>query len=263
MSERLLNLLDDSRHAARPLLACAVVVGDPYLEATVEHMSVLAERGVDIIELIFPFSDPAYHGTVIQRACQRALREGVSAEDLASQCEAFRESFDTPVIVSSYLNRLLAAGLEEVAALFAGAGVDGVLVTDLPWEEAAEVREIFERHGLLYVPSIAPTTTRQRAAAIASECAGGLAVWTGHVGGDLADEDAVLARLDHLQVGIEELSIIASMKISTPEDAARASAHSHGILVGSALIWLIEGRGADLAERLGAFVQSLRSALDG
>jgi tryptophan synthase alpha chain len=261
MTERLDRCIAAARAAQRPLLIGALVVGDPYLEATAEHMETLAVDGVDIIELIHPFSDPSYHGAVIQRASQRALREGVSLADLAEQCAMFREVYgDTPVIVSSYISRLLGPGLDASLATLAAGGVDALLVTDIPLAEAAPWREAATRAGLAWIPSIATTTTPAAIAQVRA-AAPPLALWTGHIGGAIHDRQTLLASLAQTRAAIGDTPLIASMQISTPEEAHEVTAQADGILVGSALVWLIEGRGADVQSRLGAFVRQIVTAI--
>lgn len=261
MTERLQRCIETARTRRRPLLVGALVVGDPYLEATAEHMETLAVDGVDIIELIHPFSDPSYHGAVIQRACARALHEGVALPALADQITLFRQVYaDTPVLVSSYINRLIGPGFDASLATLANANVDGIIATDVPWAESAAWREATERAGLAWVPSLAPTTSADALGQV-REAAPALAIWTGHIGAALLDRSRRLADLDRARIALDGVPLIASMQISTPEDAAEVAPHADGVLVGSALIWLIEGRGADVQDRLGAFVRALRAAL--
>ncbi len=261
MTERLHNRIARAREQGRPLLMGALVVGDPYLEATTEHMETLAVDGVDIIELIHPFSDPSYHGAVIQRASQRALREGVSLDDLASQCALFRKVYaDTPIIVSSYINRLLAPGFDHTLAALASSGVDGLLATDIPWAESAPWRDAANAAGLAWIPSIA-TTTSAAALDQLRATAPPMALWTGHIGGAINDRAALLASLSRTRAALGGVALLASMQISSPDDAREVAQHADGVLVGSALVWLIEGRGADVQARLGSFVRDLRAAL--
>lgn len=252
------------RSRTRPLVMGGVVAGDPYLEATTEHLSALVAGGADIVEVILPFSDPSYHGAVIQRASQRALHEGVALEALAEVLSAWRcEHTDTPLVVSSYFNRMLAVGIEEAALKLQRAGVDGISFSDLPWREARRTITKIGGTGVAYIPSIAPTTPDGRLEEIVEACEGGLAIWTGHVGGEIEDRAGNLARLAEQTTLIDgRLAMVASMSVSTPAEARVVGLSCDGVLVGSALVWLVEGRGADLHERLETFVRDLREGLD-
>lgn len=243
-----------------PLLMTALVAGDPHVEATLKYMGALAEEGVDVIELIVPFSDPTYHGAVIQRACARALHEDVSWEDICALVGRFREHHDTPVVVSSYYNRLHARGLEVCADELATGGVDAIMVFDLPWDESARLEEVFAARQLVTIRTIAPTTSEERFAAIA-EGARGFFVWTGHSGGEVTiSEDAFRATMGALKRHTS-LPIVASMQISSGEEAVAVARHAGGALVGSALVWLIESRGPELTDRVRRFARQIRAHL--
>ena len=248
----------------RPLLMTAVVAGDPFVEASFEHMSALVEGGADLIELILPFSDPAFHGPVIQRACQRALREHIPLELLAQHIAAWRSSYpDVPLIVSSYFNRFLATGIEEGASLMHDCGVDGLSFLDLPWREARLTMGKLAKQNIVFIPAISPTTPRARVEEIAQEFEGGVAIWTGHVGAGIEDRVGLLATLtEHVVLIDERLSLIASMSVSTPEQARAVAETCGGVLIGSSIIWIIEGRNAEIGTQLGQFVHRMRQGVD-
>jgi tryptophan synthase alpha chain len=245
-----------------PILMCAVVAGDPHIDATIDYVSTVAEAGADVIELIVPFSDPAYHGPVIQRACDRALSEGLNWRDVQQIGEAFREDHDTAMIVSSYYNRVLATGRKSVSRRLGTGGIDGLMVADLPWDEAGPMRRDLEAQQLDFIPQIAPTTSAARLREIGSE-ASQFVVWTGHSGGEVTLSKESFGRSMEAFHSNSDTPVFASMKISSGEEAAAVKEYADGVLVGSALTWLIEGRGKDLRERLWTFVQDLRMSIDG
>jgi len=258
MNARLREIMespDEQRH-----LMGALVAGDPHVEGTIEYLDTVAGAGADIIELIVPFSDPAYHGPVIERACQRALNEDPTWDDVREIVEQFRVDHDTPMVVSSYYNRVLAYGLEPFADLVGAADVDAVMVADLPWEESGDLREALDLHEVPLVPAVAPTTDERRISMMARQSST-FFVWTGHSGGEVTlsrrEFEESMTRFER----ITDRPILASMKISTGEEAASVVEHADGVLVGSALIWLVEGRDADLADRLASFVGEMRGAL--
>lgn len=261
MNDRLRRALSARRDAGQNLLMCALVAADPHIEATLDFMRVLADRGADIIELIFPFSDPTYHGPVIQRACARALREEVSWQEVGDLGRSFRQTHDTPVVFTTYYNRVLARGTNAFATTLEEAGFDAALVTDLPWDESARLRDALAQRDLVLIASAAPTTPVARFERIAAD-AEGFIVWTGHSGGDVTISENLFQERMAAFRSRTQLPLLASMKISTGAEAGDVAGVADGVLVGSAIIWLVEGRGPDLTERIGQFVAELREHLD-
>lgn len=257
MSQR---LMDRVVGAERPSLMCRLVAGDPHMEATGEHMRVLAEHGADVIEILAPFSRPSYHGPVAQRACARALRESVTWDAIAEQCAGFRQESNVPVVVSTYMNRLLAVGVRPGLAALVDAGVDGITIVDLPWSESETVRQAVGDAGLMYVPVLSPTTRRRVFEDVAASPSR-LALWSGHIGGEIEEEERLLKRLRKAKSWADRLVMIASMHVSTAEQAVRVADHCDGVLLGSSVAWLVEGRGKNLPEQLGTYVASIREAL--
>ncbi len=261
MSSRLDSLAHDARARGAKILGCAVVAGDPHIEATVEHLGALATHGVDLLEVIVPFSDPAYHGPVIQRACSRARREDVSFEDVIGVCAATRAQHERPVVLTTYFNMLLSSGLAATLDELALAGVDGLALPDVPWTESRNIREQLDRRGMRFVPALAPTSPADRIAEI--EAAGcPITVWTGHLGAELVGEGELMASLAKASSRATETCVIGSMQVSDEASARAVASRCGGVLVGSAIAWIIEGRGQDLDARLGAFSSGLRAALD-
>ena len=144
-----------------------ITAGDPQKEATVPMMHALVEAGADIIELGVPFSDPMADGPTIQLACERALAHNTSLRDVLAMVVEFRQTNTaTPVVLMGYLNPVERMGYEAFAAAAVEAGVDGVLLVDLPPEEAVDVAEFFRARDLDMIYLIAPTTTDARMEAI-------------------------------------------------------------------------------------------------
>lgn len=261
MTQRLANAVRRVRAADGKLLMTALVIADPYLDATLEYMRVLAEEGADMLELIFPFSDPTYHGAVIQRASGRAIREEVTWQEIIELGQEFRTTHDTPLFFSTYYNRVLARGIDAFAETLISADFDGAMVTDLPWSESGELRKALSSRGLTLPSAVAPTTPDERFRQIAAGSSGFL-LWTGHSGGTpTISEDRFRERMSVFR-DITDLPVLASMKIQTGQDAATVAADCDGVLVGSALVWLIEGRGPDITTSLADFVHELRSGVD-
>ncbi|QDG54428.1 tryptophan synthase subunit alpha [Persicimonas caeni] len=262
MNERLAYVCRKAQGQGERLLMTAIVAADPYLDATLDYMRVLADEGADMIELIFPFSDPTYHGAVIQRASARALREEVSWDEIIELGQQFRETHDTPVFFSTYYNRILARGIDTFVDCLLEAKFDGAMVTDLPWEEGEALRTALRANNLALPAAVAPTTTTERFAQIAAGCDSFL-IWTGHSGGEPTISNQQFAeRMKEFRQSSDS-PILASMKISTGYDAQAVAPHCDGVLVGSALVWLVEGRGPNFTESLAGFVRELRLGVDG
>lgn len=262
MNNRLTPLEHAFPRRKRPLLMTGLVVGDPFLEATGDYIKAVVEGGADILELIVPFSDSAFHGPVLRRACGRAMSEEITWDDVEELIAEFRQWDDeTPVVVSSYLNRILAREPARCVEGLDEAGADGLVITDLPAEEAGEFRRQIEEHQMALLQTVAPTTTTRRFRKLAAG-ARGLLMWTGHIGAEVGIEiDEFRQRLKECRQ-YTELPIVASMNVESGREAAVVAEAAHGVEVSSSLAWLIEGKGPQVDKRLEAFVADLRQSLD-
>lgn len=237
-----------------------ITAGDPDLATTRALFAELTRAGADVIELGVPFSDPMADGPVIQRASERALRHRVSVADvLALVGEARRES-DVPVILFSYFNPLLQFGLERLCDEAARVGVDGVLVTDLVPEEAAEFAAALTSRGLDMIFLVAPTSTDARLRMIAEHASGFIyAVSRAGVTGARYDVSAEAERLVARVRAVSPLPVAVGFGISTREQVAEVWRYADAAVVGSALVAEVErnGEASDLVARIGAFARSL------
>jgi len=262
VTDRLDAIEDAFPQRTRPLLVTGLVAGDPFVEATGDYMHAVVDGGTDAIELLVPFSDPIYHGSVMRRANQRAMSEHVGWQDVARLVEEFREDdARTPVIVSSYFNRVIACGQQHCVDALASAGVDALNIVDLPTEEAGEFREVLNGGNLALIQTVAPTTQPRRFRRLAKS-ARGLLLWTGHSGAqEDVDFDVFQQRVATFR-RLTSLPVVASMNVESGDEAIDVVGSAHGVVVGSSLAWLIEGRGPDVAERLRDFVAELRDNID-
>ncbi len=237
-------------------------MGDPHLEATLELMLALSRGGADAIELIFPFGDPMFHGKVVRRATHRAMFEEVGWEELVDLMRDFRaEDDETLVYATIYSSVLYRRGFEASADHLRSAEIDAISIPDMPWDEAGEATIAIRGEGLEVISMIASTTSETRCAAIAAD-AQAFILWSGHAGGDFTDTaERLRESMEHVRTQAK-VPVLAAMQISTPEEAAEASGHADGVIVGSSLVWQIEGRGADIEERIESYVRDIRRALD-
>jgi tryptophan synthase alpha chain len=238
---RLAEAFASARRAGRPAFVAFVTAGDPSLERTVEAALELERAGVDVLELGVPFSDPVADGAVIQRSSERALRRGTRLLDVLEAGRRIRERSRLPMVLFSYYNPLLQRGLPAVAAAARQAGMDGVLVTDLPPEEAAEWQEAARGASLDTVFLAAPTSPDARLRRVAEASRGFVyAVSRTGVTGERddvsGDAGALLARLRSLT----DTPVALGFGISTPEQVRTAAALADGVVVGSALVRYLE-----------------------
>jgi tryptophan synthase alpha chain len=247
----------------RKALVPFVTAGDPSLEATVPVMHALAEAGADVIELGVPFSDPMADGPTIQRSSERALGRGAGLGYVLDCVRRFREAdADTPVVLMGYLNPVEIRGAERFAAEAVAAGVDGVLLVDLPPEEAAEFREAFARHGLTLILLAAPTTTDDRIDQLCAQAAGYLyyVSFAGVTGADRLDTGEAGQRLHAIRAR-SRVPVLAGFGIKDAASAAAMAREADGVVVGSALVSALAGA-ADPPAAARAFLEPLRQALD-
>lgn len=256
----------DLRHTHRKALIPFITAGDPLLETTVPIMHALVAAGADVIELGVPFSDPMADGPTIQRSSERALLRGVGTTQVFDMVRSFRATDTaTPVVLMGYLNPVAMRGFERYAHEANAAGVDGVLLVDLPPEEATEARAIFNTHGLALIALAAPTTSEPRLARLAREAQGYLyyVSFAGVTGASGIDTASVLARVAALRA--QALApVVVGFGVRDAATAAALAACADGVVVGSALVEAIAGAtdADDAQRRAAAFLTPLRLALD-
>lgn len=255
IGERFRSLRDQDRKA----FVAFVTAGDPSLERTIEVALELERGGVDVVELGVPFSDPLADGPVIQRASERALRRGTHLGSVLGAVRAIRERSQLPLLLFSYLNPLLSYGLARLAEEARDAGLDGVLVTDLPPEEADGWLSAARHAALDTVFLAAPTSPERRLERIAMESRG--FVYAVSRTGVTGERDSIPAEAESLVSQIRALTpvpVALGFGLSTPEQVAAAAELADGVVVGSALVrFLEEHPQGDVAER----VRWLKSAM--
>ena len=252
------------RAANRKALVPFFTAGDPSLESTVPVMHALVDVGADVIELGVPFSDPMADGPVIQRSSERALARGAGLRYVLEAVEVFRQQdTSTPIVLMGYLNPVEIHGAERFAREAAAAGVDGVLLVDLPPEEADETRVVFNHHGLALIALASPTTSEARLRMLC-ETAQGYLYYVSFAGvtgaSDRLDTQAAGERLKHLRA-TSTVPVVAGFGIKDAASAAAMAVDADGVVVGSALVAALADA-ADPAGRAAAFLSPLRLALD-
>jgi tryptophan synthase alpha chain len=261
---RIGGLFEKCRSERRKAFIGYITGGDPSPDQTVVLLRALERGGTDLIELGVPFSDPIADGPVIQRASDRSLRSGTNLSDLLKAVREFRKASQTPIILFSYLNPLLRYGFEQLAADAAAAGIDGVLLTDLSVEEAADPVHQLRRAGLDTIFLAAPTSSERRLKLVAEHSSGFiyLVSRTGVTGEQQSVSDSVKPLVDRMR-RLTDLPLAVGFGISTAEQVREVAAVSDAVVVGSALVRIIEQNAGerDLADKLQQFTRYLSSPL--
>ena len=253
----------DLRGSGRKAFIPYITAGDPSLDATFNIISELERAGADIIEVGVPFSDPIADGPVIQRGSERALRNGVTVSDCLDLIRQVRRRSEIPLLLFTYLNPLLSIGLGKLGAVLRSAGVDGVLVTDLVPEEAAEFIPPLRAADIDTVFLVAPTSTDERIKLVAEVSTGFIyAVSRTGVTGvrqSLSDAAAELVRRVRR---FSDAPIAVGFGVSTPEHVQEVWRHADAAVVGSRIVSEIAARlgESDIAEKVGAVARWLVSS---
>ncbi|MCQ0971550.1 tryptophan synthase subunit alpha [Paracoccus sp. TK19116] len=255
IEQRFAQLAKDGRKA----FVAYIMAGDPDAATTAEILAGLPEAGVDIIELGMPFTDPMADGPTIQTAGQRALAGGASVSGTLSMLREFRKTDDTtPVVLMGYYNPIYAreGGVERFLTDAVEAGVDGLIVVDLPPEEDAELCIPAREAGLNFIRLATPTTDDERLPAVVANTSGFVyyVSVTGITGGPAANADEVAPEVARIRQAAG-LPVVVGFGISTPEAAENVARVADGCVVGSAIVKQI-GEGKPVPEVLD-FVRSL------
>lgn len=248
------------RFQRKPGLVAYVTCGDPDLATTREIVLAAIDAGAEVIELGVPFSDPVADGPVIQRASERALKNGTSLQDVLQLAREVRKLSDAGLVVFSYANPVLRMGLGRFCAAAADSGVDGVLLTDMTLEEAEEYRRCARAHGLATIFLAAPTSTNERLKKIAQACQGFVYAVsrTGVTGAQkqiASDARELVQRIRRYT----SLPVAIGFGISSAEQFAQAGEFADAAAVGSAIVQTIEQNPAAAPQAVAELIRSLRS----
>jgi len=264
---RLQETFQNLRASNRKALIPYVIAGDPSASTTLPLLHAMVAAGSDVIELGIPFSDPMADGPTIQRASERALQQGVGIRDVLSMVGQFREQDDrTPVVLMGYLNPIEVMGYQAFADSAAEAGVDGVLIVDMPPEETGLLSDLLKSNAIDMIFLLAPNSTLQRMRKIVSIASGYLYYVSlkGVTGAGHLDLDSVEQKLGQIR-SLTEMPIGVGFGVKDAETARSVGGLADGVVVGSALIEQIEAS-LDSPERaiqgVSQLLQSMRSGLD-
>jgi tryptophan synthase alpha chain len=235
-----------------------IMAGHPNLRRTVELIGILEECGADIIELGVPFSDPLADGPTIQKAAQEALLEGVTVGRVLELVSDLRKNTQIPIVLMTYYNLIFRYGEERFMQDAPAAGVDGLIVPDLPPEEAGELIRRARTKAFDTIFLLAPTSTEERIKRI-SRASSGFIYYvsiTGITGAKLSMDPAIESHISRIR-SVSKKPVAVGFGISTPEEAATVSRFADGVIIGSAIV----KRAGDPDDELRAYLTSLRRAI--
>jgi tryptophan synthase alpha chain len=252
------------KKAGKKAFVVYIGAGDPDLQTTQQLALAFDQAGVDILELGVPFSDPLADGLVNQLAAQRGLESGTTPPKLLETIRAIRKSSQVPIVLYIYFNLIHKVGMEKFISEAAQAGVDGLLVLDLPPEESDNYEALMKQAGLCHIYLVAPTTPEDRMALIVKRGSGfiyyisreGVTGMQSSVASNLASQMAKIRSHTSLPIAV-------GFGISNPAQAKEVAREADGCVVGSAIVNQIAqyGKSPELVAKVGAFVKSLGEAV--
>ncbi|MDD2598773.1 MAG: tryptophan synthase subunit alpha [Kiritimatiellae bacterium] len=250
----------------RKALIAFITAGDPDFETSFQILKAACQAGVDILELGVPFSDPTSDGPVIEAGSARALKSGMSLSKTFKLAARLRQVVDTPIVLFSYYNLLFKHGLNKVASQMSEVGIDGLLVVDLPPEEAGDLRKELSGSEIHIIRLAAPTTTHARLQMLV-DGAGGflyLITRTGVTGTGGLDYSAIEKHTAEVKA-LCPLPVCLGFGISTAADAAHLAPMADGLIVGSAFVRIIAGTDdkSQMPMLIAEKVKELRKGMDG
>lgn len=263
IAQRFAQLKQQNRKALIPY----ITGGDSNPSITVPLMHRLVESGADMIELGVPFSDPMADGPTIQLACERALKHHTSLHDVLDMAAEFRKSnSDTPLILMGYLNPIEAIGYENFIKDATTAGIDGAIIVDLPPEEGHDLLELMQNSAIDPIFLLSPTTSDERVELIADAASGFLYYVSlkGVTGSSALNVDEVAERISFIK-SKTDLPVCVGFGIKDAQSAKAVSSVSDGVIVGSALVKIIEqhpDNSDTILNRIGELVAAMRQAMD-
>jgi tryptophan synthase alpha chain len=261
---RIGDTFESLRGKKEKALIVYLTAGDPSLSVTKKLIFGLEKAGVDILEIGVPFSDPTADGPVIQAASQRALKAGTTLQGVLNLVTEVRKVSEIPIVLFGYFNPIFAYGARKFAGAARRAGVDGVLVVDLPYEEAKELRIYTDAVGIDFISLIAPTTDRKRLSKIAADATGFLYYIsiTGITGTAVPKIDNIKTAVKKIRK-ITKLPIAVGFGISKPQQAREIARFADGVVIGSAVVRLIDENknNPDLVRFVSNYASEIKNAL--
>ncbi len=261
---RIAATFDDLAARQEKALIAYVMAGDPTLAQTEKIVLEIEKAGADLIELGVPFTDPVADGPVIQRASERALQQGTNLHAILDRVARLRRKTDIPIVLMSYCNPVYAFGLSSFFKKANDVGVDGLIVPDLPYEEADDFIALRGRYGIDLIFLVAPTTPRARVQKILKSASGFIyyVSLTGITGARLTEKEVLQERVCEVK-GMTDLPVVVGFGISSQKEASDIACFSDGVIVGSAIVKMIEDHRPHFISPLRKFISSLKEGMTG
>ena len=238
-----------------------VTCGDPDLDTTKAIVRSMASNGVDLIELGIPFSDPTAEGPVIQGANVRALKAGTTTDKIFDMVESIRDDVDIPMVFMTYANVVFSYGTDRFLDRCVKAGIKGLILPDVPFEEKEDFAPACEKHGMCLISMVAPTS-HERIAMIAKESKGFLYVVSSlGVTGTRSKITTDIGSITEAIKKVTDTPCAVGFGISNPQQAEDMSKKADGVIIGSAIVRLVAEHGKDSAKPVGEFVKSVKEAM--
>ncbi len=238
-----------------------ITAGDPDIETSEEIIMKMAEGGCDLIEIGIPFSDPIAEGPVIQNANVRVLSQGVTTDKVMDLVGRLSKKTDVPFVFMTYLNVLFKYGYDKFLSKASACGISGVIIPDLPFEEKEELSSVAQKYGIDVVSLIAPTS-EQRIKTIASNAEGFIyEVSSLGVTGMRSEIKTDLKSITQAIKSVTDVPVAIGFGINTPEQAKEFGHIADGVIVGSAIVKIVEEKGKDAPDAVYEYVHSMKSAL--
>lgn len=238
-----------------------ITCGDPDLETTAAAVRAAVLNGADLIELGIPFSDPTAEGPVIQGANMRALNGGITTDKVFAFIKELRRDVKVPIVIMTYANVVFSYGAEKFISVCRDIAVDGLILPDLPFEEKGEFQPFCRQYGVDLVSLIAPTS-ENRIAMIAKEAEGFLYIVSSlGVTGTRSEITTDLASIVEVVRQHTDIPCAIGFGISVPDQAKKMAGLADGVIVGSAIIKLLEKYGKDAPKYVGEYVKSMKAAM--
>jgi len=263
MKSRIYNRFNQLHKQGGKALVTFITAGDPDLATTAALLPRMAEAGADIIELGIPFSDPMADGPTIQRASERALASGITLEAVLAMVSSIRDQVSAPIVLMGYSNPIYSYGWQRFTQDAVKAGIDGLLLVDLPPEEAGELLPAAKAAGLEIIFLLTPTSDDTRIKQVSHHGSGFLyyVTVTGVTGARQSVSNSLADELKTVRNSIK-LPVVAGFGISTPEQAAQVAAAADGVVVGSAIVKLFEQhQGEQLVKEVTGLIRSLKDVI--
>lgn len=239
-----------------------IMAGDPSLETTREIILAAQRAGAGLVEIGIPFSDPVAEGEVIQRASERALAAGTNIEKVFKMVSSLKGEIKIPLVFMTYLNPVLNCGYEKFFTACAANGVSGIIIPDLPFEEQAEVKPFAHKHGVDVITLVAPSSSDERIKAIAENAAGFIYLVSSY--GVTGVRQNISADIEGIAQKIKSYTAVPAavgFGISTPAQAKKFSQISDGVIVGSAIVKIIEVHGASAPPEVEKYIKQMCVAI--